>query len=705
MNGRDEDGDDRVERTHISPAPARRGYLEPGTQLSGMFQIDAPIARGGMGEVYRGHNIHTGDVVAIKVIKADFAESESALDLFKREARALDKLNHDAIVRYYVFTIEPTLHRPFLAMEFVDGVSLSDALRSGPMAVDDVLALARRIGGGLHVAHARQIIHRDVSPDNIIMPGGDVRAAKIIDFGIARGGALGAGTIVGSGVAGKYGYMSPEQANGTDVGPKSDIYSFGLVLAEAARGRQLDMGGSLADVVRKRMSVPDLGDIDESLRPLIAAMLAPDPADRPASMQEVAEWTPGAAIGSIPAAAPQRGGFLFGGAKAPAKTAAKTAEKTKTGVKPRPSGATKPPGQTAARSTMAPAQRASKAPGAATTPPEAPARGFPVALAGIAVALAAAASAGAYFAFFSGPPRPPGPDAPRVEPAAPPKLQPPPAPKLEPEAKPEQKPEAKPESKPETKPEQKPEPESKPAPPQPDAGVSAPPPAPPLATPPNASFPAPSEDLTPVPGARIEEMAAFVRDWRGGDCVVARALALNAASAQLEGVAQTAEPLGALNDAFRAKFGFEPEIGGWLIARSQCAVTQFLARARLDPAAAPRLELGSANLRSGQHLTGVVEPPPGREIEVWQIADSGEAHNITALMRSSARAFNLRIERVGGGAGPKPQIIMAFASAQPLKALKLDRPVPADKALPAVLAESQARNLPLGVALRVFNVE
>jgi serine/threonine-protein kinase len=200
-------------------------------------------------------------------------------------------------------------------------------------------------------------------------------------------------------------------------------------------------------------------------------------------------------------------------------------------------------------------------------------------------------------------------------------------------------------------------------------------------------------------------MAAFVRDWRGGECVAVRALTLAAASAQLEGVATSAQPFESVNEAFKAKFGFEPEIGGWLIGPPQCAVTQFLAKARLDPAAAPRLELGAANLRSGQHLTGLVEAPPGRQIEVWQISDAGEASNITALVRSAARSFNLRIERAGSGGGSKPQIIIAFASAQPLTALRLARPAPAEKALPAVLAESQTRNLPLGVTIRVFNVE
>ncbi|MBL8587125.1 MAG: serine/threonine protein kinase, partial [Methylobacteriaceae bacterium] len=256
-----------------------------------------------MGEVYRGHSIQTGDAVAIKVIKADFAENESALELFRKEARALHNLQHEAIVRYFVFAVDKDLQRPYLAMEFVEGQSLSDMLRAGPMPFDQAMALRARIALGLHAAHERGIIHRDVSPDNIIMPHNDVRAAKIIDFGIARSTALGAGTIIGGSVAGKYSYMSPEQANGLEIGAKSDIYSFGLVLAEALRGKPIDMGGSLGDVIRKRMSVPDLSDVDARARPLLAAMLEPDPERRPESMRAVAEWTPAGASSAAPKSA------------------------------------------------------------------------------------------------------------------------------------------------------------------------------------------------------------------------------------------------------------------------------------------------------------------------------------------------------------------------------------------------------------------
>lgn len=270
-----------------------RPIIPAGTQLNGIYEIDAPIAAGGMGEVYRGHTIQTGDLVAIKLIRSDLAEAEAALALFRKEASALHNLYHEAIVRYYVFTIDPTLERPYLAMEYVDGQSLSTMLRGGPLAYEAVHRLMQRVAAGLQAAHESGVVHRDMSPDNIIIPGGDMAKAKIIDFGIARSTHLGdEGTVIGTGFAGKYNYVSPEQLGlfGGDVSPRSDIYSFGLVLAEALRQRPIDMGGNHVDVIEKRRRVPDLGDIDPRIRPLLEQMLQPNPEDRPSSMAEVAAW-------------------------------------------------------------------------------------------------------------------------------------------------------------------------------------------------------------------------------------------------------------------------------------------------------------------------------------------------------------------------------------------------------------------------------
>ena len=283
------------ERTVFQPRPI--GSVTPGTSLNGIYEIEKVIAQGGMGEVYRGFNIQTGDIVAIKMIRPEFSTNDEVMELFRREASILHNLVHDAIVRYFLFSVDPVIGRAYLAMEFVDGPSLSDRLASGPLPMPEVAILRKRIASALETAHRRGVVHRDISSDNIILPGGDVRNAKIIDFGIARAAQLGKKTIIGSGFAGKYNYVSPEQLGlaGGDVTFKSDIYSLGLVLAEAARGHALDMSGSQAEVIDKRRVVPDLSDVDPKIRPLLQSMLQPLPEDRPASMAAVADWTESAA--------------------------------------------------------------------------------------------------------------------------------------------------------------------------------------------------------------------------------------------------------------------------------------------------------------------------------------------------------------------------------------------------------------------------
>ncbi|RWP24109.1 MAG: serine/threonine protein kinase [Mesorhizobium sp.] len=278
------------DKTRISPDVASTAV---GTQLSGIYELDERIAFGGMGEVYRGHNIQTGDHVAIKIVLPEFARDQTILSLFRKEASILNHLSHDAVVRYHVFTIDPGIGRPYLAMEFVDGQSLFDIMRRGPMPTEDVRKLCHRLASGLSAVHQAGAIHRDLSPDNIILPGGRVDRAKIIDFGIARSATVGGETLIGGKFAGKYNYVSPEQLGlySGDVSEQSDIYSLGLVLAAALRGKPIDMSGSQFEIVEKRRTVPDLSDIDADFRGIVEAMLQPDPQDRPISMADIARAT------------------------------------------------------------------------------------------------------------------------------------------------------------------------------------------------------------------------------------------------------------------------------------------------------------------------------------------------------------------------------------------------------------------------------
>ncbi len=276
------------DKTRIVPDEGVR----QGTQLNGIYEIDELIATGGMGEVYRGHNIQTGDPVAIKLVLKEFARDQAMLALLRKEALVLNHLSHDAIVRYHVFTIDPTINRPYLAMEYVDGQSLSERMRQGPLDPSDAYRMLTRLASGLALAHEAGIIHRDLSPDNIVLSGGNVDKTKIIDFGIARAASIGGGTLIGGSFAGKYNFVSPEQLGmfGGEVTERSDIYSLGLVIAGALRGAPLDMNGTPVEVIEKRRLRPDLSDIDPTLAPLIEAMLEPHPADRPQSAAEIVEW-------------------------------------------------------------------------------------------------------------------------------------------------------------------------------------------------------------------------------------------------------------------------------------------------------------------------------------------------------------------------------------------------------------------------------
>lgn len=269
-----------------------KSAVPAGTRLNDIYEIDYPVAAGGMGEVYKGHSIETGEEVAIKMIRDDMADNDAVISLFRKEALSLRRLQHEAIIRYYVFAVEPTLKRPYLAMEYADGQSLGDLTKKQPLSYERAHDLVRRLASGLHAAHQLGIIHRDISPDNIILPDGDVGKSKIIDFGIAKSTKMGETTIIGDGFAGKYAYVSPEQLGlfTGQVSPQSDIYSLGLIIAEAMRGEPLDMGGSQVAIIEKRRKVPDLTGVDDRLRPLLEWMLEPDPKDRPETMADVIDW-------------------------------------------------------------------------------------------------------------------------------------------------------------------------------------------------------------------------------------------------------------------------------------------------------------------------------------------------------------------------------------------------------------------------------
>lgn len=265
-----------------------------------------------MGEVWRAESlVIPGAVAAIKVIRPELVEDELMRRLFLREAEALKSIRDDAVVGYEgVFKDEAG--RVLLATSFVDGPSLQERMRERPLSAEEVLKLMARLARGLAAAHRVGVHHRDLSPDNVLLPGGDLDRAVIVDFGIARRADAADGpTLFGpraatSGFVGKLAYASPEQAGAVEapVDHRTDIYSLGLVLAAAARGRPLEMGTDLLTATAARRRPPDLADLPAPLPAVLGPLLQPDPAGRPADMREVEALAmrhlPGAADRSEP---------------------------------------------------------------------------------------------------------------------------------------------------------------------------------------------------------------------------------------------------------------------------------------------------------------------------------------------------------------------------------------------------------------------
>ena len=244
------------------PAPHRLHphIILPGTLLANTYRVERLLGSGGIGEVYLTRHAKLGSLHAVKVISPFMAANRQAMDRFYREAKVLRQVRHDAVVSYEGF-IQDHAGRDYLVMEYAEGPSLAQRLQQRPLPVDEVLTLRDRLAAGLTEAHRQGAVHRDLSPDNVILVGGRVAAAKLIDFGLSKLTQPGTDSIIGSSFAGKHLFASPEQFGmfGGTVDGRSDLYSLGLVLAAAAAlGQPLDMGGSFEAALGARRRVPDL---------------------------------------------------------------------------------------------------------------------------------------------------------------------------------------------------------------------------------------------------------------------------------------------------------------------------------------------------------------------------------------------------------------------------------------------------------------
>ena len=203
-----------------------------GMQLSGRYRLDAQIGAGGMSTVYRAFDVNLERRVAIKLLHREMSADSDQLERFRREARAVAQLSHPHIVG--VIDAGEDENRPYIVFEYVEGETLKDRIRRlGRLPVDESLAYAIEIARALGCAHAHEIVHRDVKPQNVLLdPEG---SAKVTDFGIARS-LRDDGLTADGRVLGTTDYVSPEQALGHDVDGQSDIYSLGVVLFEMLTG-------------------------------------------------------------------------------------------------------------------------------------------------------------------------------------------------------------------------------------------------------------------------------------------------------------------------------------------------------------------------------------------------------------------------------------------------------------------------------------
>jgi serine/threonine-protein kinase len=246
-----------------------------GTLLGGRYRLDAQIGRGGMSTVYRAFDVVLERPVAIKLMHREIAADSDQLERFRREARSVAQLNNPHIVTVIDAGEDSSGEEgqpgsPYIVLEYVDGETLKDLIRrEGPLEITQAVAYAIEIARALGAAHERQIVHRDVKPQNVLISAEGV--AKITDFGIART-LTEEGLTMDGRVLGTTDYVSPEQALGQPVTGQSDIYSLGIVLYEMLTGQVPFRGDSPVAVAMKhvREDVPDV----QTLRPELSAATA-----------------------------------------------------------------------------------------------------------------------------------------------------------------------------------------------------------------------------------------------------------------------------------------------------------------------------------------------------------------------------------------------------------------------------------------------
>lgn len=218
-----------------------------GELLNDRYRLVTLLGRGGMSDVFRAFDERTGSEVAVKIVRSSDAEYATRLS---QEARALRRFDHPCLVRLLDSGTNGDM--AYLVMDFVDGTSLAQTLRRGPLAPATTASIGSTLADGLAYVHERGVVHRDVKPANILID--TAGAARLADFGIARLVDATTLTIAGT-TMGTTSYMAPEQLENHEVGPAADVWSLGIVLLECLTGQRV-YAGTPGEVIARRMSGP-----------------------------------------------------------------------------------------------------------------------------------------------------------------------------------------------------------------------------------------------------------------------------------------------------------------------------------------------------------------------------------------------------------------------------------------------------------------